>query len=45
MVLMINDVQSLTADITLTEGIVLITPNFNYTIVLDPNFKAVEICV
>ena len=44
MVLMINDVQSLTADITLSAGIVLISTNFNYTIVLDSNLKPTEIC-
>ncbi len=44
MVLMVNDVQSLTADVTLGAGIVLISTNFYYTIVLDSNLKSTEIC-
>jgi hypothetical protein len=44
MVLMIDDVQSLTAGVTLRAGIVLISTNFNYMIVLDSNLKPTEIC-
>ena len=44
MVLVIYDVQSLTTDITLSAGIILVPMNFNYTIVLDSNLKPTEIC-
>jgi len=44
MVLMISDVQSLAANITLTARIVLIATNFHYTIILYSNFKTTDIC-
>jgi hypothetical protein len=44
MVLIVFDVQPLTAGIALATRIVLIPTNLDYVVVLDPDFKATEIC-
>jgi len=43
MVLVVLDVQPLTAGIALAERIIFIPANSNYTIVLDSNLKPTEI--
>jgi hypothetical protein len=43
MMLMIHDAQPLTTGIALAARIILIPTNFDYTVVLDPDFKTTEI--